>query len=167
MIVGEGTVISPVARIHGAERIKIGRNCRIDDFVVLSAGEGGIEIGDHVHIGAHCLLVGAGRIELHDYSGLSGRVSIYSASGDYRYAGCSGSPCDPDQPLGPIVRPVVVGRGAVVGAHAVIMPGAVIGAGAAVGAHALVLGTLDCNGFYKGQEPARKAMNRRWPGGTP
>ena len=39
-------------------------NSRIDDFCVLSAGEGGIEIGDYVHVAVFCMLIGAGKIKL-------------------------------------------------------------------------------------------------------
>ena len=63
--------------------IVIGNNVRIDDFVVLSAGQGGIEIGNYIHIAVFSSLIGAGRIALSDFCNISSRVSIYSSSDDY------------------------------------------------------------------------------------
>lgn len=76
-------MISDKASIYGASRIKIGSNVRIDDFCVLSAGEGGIDIGNYVHIAVFALLIGAGKITVSDFAGVSSRVSIYSSNDDY------------------------------------------------------------------------------------
>ena len=51
---GKNVKLSTKASIYGAEHISIGDNARIDDFVVLSAGPGGISIGRNVHIGVMC-----------------------------------------------------------------------------------------------------------------
>src|SRR3954470_8427686 len=80
---GDYVAIDPTVRVIGAERVSLGSNVRIDAFVVLSAGAGGITIGDYVHIGAHAFLAGAAPIRIEDFCGLSGRVSIYSSSDDY------------------------------------------------------------------------------------
>jgi len=77
--VGEEVKVSTKASIYGASRISLGAHSRIDDFCVLSAGEGGIQIGRNVHIAVMCSLIGKGRIELQDFAGLSSRVCIYSA----------------------------------------------------------------------------------------
>ena len=47
---GSNVLISDKASIYGANRIQIGNNVRIDDFCVLSAGDGGIYIGNYIHI---------------------------------------------------------------------------------------------------------------------
>ncbi|MFB0769890.1 hypothetical protein ACEU5N_19765, partial [Aeromonas salmonicida] len=47
---GENVKISDKASIYGANKIKIGSNVRIDDYCVVSAGEGGINIGSYIHI---------------------------------------------------------------------------------------------------------------------
>ena len=80
---GRGVSLSRKASIYNAANIEIGDFSRIDDFCVLSAGEGGIFIGRHVHVAIYCSLIGNGMIELGDYSGLSSRVSIYSSNDDY------------------------------------------------------------------------------------
>lgn len=121
--VGKGTVISPLASFHGQQRIKIGSNCRIDDFVVISAGEGGIEIGDNVHIAPHCILVGGGKITISNDCQLSGRASIYSSSGDLKYLGESGSPTMLGEREKAITADVTMMAGCILGVGAVLMPG--------------------------------------------
>lgn len=66
--VGEHVMLSYKASFYGVERISRGSHVRIDDFCVLSAGVGGVEIGNYVHIAAASLLLGAGKITMHDYS---------------------------------------------------------------------------------------------------
>ena len=58
---GENIKISDKASIYNAENISIGNNVRIDDFCILSAGEGGIEIGSSVVRVKQVELVGIGR----------------------------------------------------------------------------------------------------------
>ena len=67
---GVDVKVSDKCSIYGAGRITIGSHVRVDDFCVLSAGEGGIVIGDHVHVAVFASLMGAARIELCDFSGL-------------------------------------------------------------------------------------------------
>jgi len=68
--IGVNVLVSDKASIHGASRIALGNHVRIDDFCVLSAGEGGIRIGSYVHVACQCTLIGKGRIELEDFSNL-------------------------------------------------------------------------------------------------
>jgi dTDP-4-amino-4,6-dideoxy-D-glucose acyltransferase len=135
--VGTNVRIDAAARFYGAERIEVGSHTRIDAFCVLSAGEGGIRIGDHVHIAALGFMAGAGRIELEDFANISGRVSIYSSNDDYSGATLTG-PTVPDDLKGVEVAPVRIGRHAIVGSGSVILPGVTIGEGAAVGALSIV-----------------------------
>src|SRR5258706_4530547 len=81
--VGQNVKISDKASFHGIGKISLGNNVRIDDFCVLSAGIGGINIGNHVHIAVGTSLIGSGKITIADFSNLSSRVSIYSSSDDY------------------------------------------------------------------------------------
>jgi galactoside O-acetyltransferase len=135
--VGHNVQIDSTARFYGASRISIGSNVRIDAYAVLRAGDEGISIGDHVHIDAFVLLTGAARIELHDFSGLSARVSIYTSNDDYHGDGLTG-PTVPDEFRKVTNAPVIIGRHAVVGAGSVILPGVTISEGACVGATSLV-----------------------------
>ena len=56
--IGKNVRISDKASIYGAQGIAIGDNVRIDDFVVLSAGAGGIDIGNYIHIAVFSTLIG-------------------------------------------------------------------------------------------------------------
>ncbi|HRY18198.1 MAG TPA: acyltransferase, partial [Candidatus Competibacteraceae bacterium] len=81
--IGKEVFISNKVSLYKCSKIQIGNNVRIDDFCVLSAGEGGIKIGDYIHIAPFCSIMGAGKIEMENFSGLSSKVSIYSSSDDY------------------------------------------------------------------------------------
>lgn len=134
---GADVRIDAAARFYGAGRIEVGSHTRIDAFAVLSAGEGGIRVGNHVHIAAHGFIAGAGQIELEDFANISGRVSIYSSNDDYTGATLTG-PTVPDELKNVEVAPVRIGRHVIVGAGSVILPGVTIGEGAAIGALSVV-----------------------------
>jgi dTDP-4-amino-4,6-dideoxy-D-glucose acyltransferase len=134
---GEHVTIDPTARIIGAERISVGSHVRIDAHTVISAGSGGIAIGDHVHIAAHAFIAGAGRIEIHDFAGISGGARLYSSNDDYSGEYLTG-PTIPGDLTNVHSAAVTVGRHVVVGAGAVILPGVTLGEGSAVGALSLV-----------------------------
>jgi galactoside O-acetyltransferase len=147
--VGNGVQISEKASIYGASRISLGSYSRIDDFCVLSAGDGGIFIGRNVHIAVMCSLIGRGRIEVHDFCSLSSRVSVYSSNDDYNGAYMT-NPTIPEEYTQVDDRDVVLGRHAVIGSGTVILPGVTIGEGTAVGALSLVNRPLEPFGLYAG-----------------
>lgn len=156
---GEDVKISAYARIYGAERIRIGNHVRIDDFCILSAGAGGISIGDYVHLAPYAFLVGHAAIDLEDYSGLSWQSGIFSSSDDFSGRWMT-NPTLPEAYRKPQHAPVRLQRHALVGAGSLILPGVTIGEGAAIGAQSLV--TKDCDPFkiYLGI-PARPIKARR------
>lgn len=157
--VGENVCLSRHASIYGAGRISIGDNSRIDDFCILSAGEDGIEIGRHVHIAAMTTLMGRAKISIGDFSGLSGRVSVYSSSDDYSGEFMS-NPTVPAEFTRVDHRPVQIGRHVLVGCGSVLLPGSVLQDGVAVGALSLVMGHLEGNFIYSGV-PAKRLKPRR------
>ena len=67
---GNDLHISDRAAFYGCANIALGSNVRIDDFCVLSAGQGGIAIGNHVHIAVYSCLIGKGKITLSDFCNL-------------------------------------------------------------------------------------------------
>lgn len=159
--VGEDVKVSAKASIYGASRISLGAHSRIDDFCVLSAGEGGIQIGRNVHIAVMCSLIGKARIELHDFAGLSSRVCIYSSSDDYSGESMT-NPTVPEAFTHVDHRPVVLERHVIVGSGSVILPGVTIGEGTAVGALCLVAKDLEPFGIYAGSPLKRvKSRSRR------
>ncbi|MFN3630458.1 MAG: acyltransferase [Casimicrobiaceae bacterium] len=157
--VGRRVRISDRASFHGAARISIGDDTRIDDFCVLSAGEGGIHIGRHVHIAVFCALIGAERIDLDDFSGLSSRVSVYSSNDDYSGAAMT-NPTVPAAFTRVTRAPVHIGRHVIVGSGSVILPGVTLHEGAAVGALSLVRRDCEAFGIYAGA-PARRVGERK------
>ena len=111
---GKNVLISNKTSIYNAKNITIGNNTRIDDFCILSAGEGGIEIGDYVHIACYSSLIGKGKIQMNDYSGLSSRVSVYSSSDNYDGEYMT-NPCLPKNVVNTIHKDVVIGKHVVIG----------------------------------------------------
>jgi len=156
---GSGVQLSDKASVYGAARIEIGDNTRIDDFCVLSAGEGGISIGKHVHVAVYTSLIGAGRIEIRDFANLSSRVSVYSSNDDYSGEYMT-NPTVPAEYTNVTRLPVIIGKHVIIGSGSVILPGVTLQAGAAVGALSLV--TSDCDGFgiYAGV-PAKRIGDRK------
>ena len=156
--VGENVTVDPTARLIGISRIAFGSNTRVDAFCVLSAGEGGIQLGSHVHVAAHAFVAGAAPIVVDDYAGLSGRVSVYSSNDDYTGGALTG-PTVPDELRNVTSAPVHIGRHCVVGAGSVVLPGATLATGATVGALSLVRGEIPEFEVWAGI-PARRIGER-------
>lgn len=146
---GKNVLISDKASIYGAEHISIGDNSRIDDFCILSAGEGGIDIGKHVHIGCYSSLIGKASINIGDYSGLSSRVSIYSSSDNYDGEFMT-NPTIPEPYRNTTHDLVLIGDSSVIGSGCVVLPGVVIWKGCAFGALSLIKGVYLGNQIYAG-----------------
>lgn len=156
--VGENVQISDRATFYGAERIEIGNNVRIDDFCVLSAGAGGISIGQHVHIAVYSSLIGAGKITLGDFCNISSRVSVYSSSDDYSGASMT-NPTLPRCYTGVTDADVLFGKHVIVGCGSVILPGVTLEEGVAIGALSLVKEQCEAFGIYAGN-PVRRIKER-------
>jgi acetyltransferase-like isoleucine patch superfamily enzyme len=157
--VGRNVKVDATVRIYGANRLRLGDDIRIDAYSVISCGADGIVIGNRVHLGAFVFLAGAARIELGDFSGLSGRTSIYSSNDDYLGDALTG-PTVPDELRKVTSAPVVVGRHAIVGAGSILLPGVTVGTGAAVGSLSLVNRDVDELAIVAGT-PARRIGDRK------
>lgn len=135
---GSGVLIDRSVRLVSPERISIGNNVRIDCFSVISAGSDGISIGSNVHIASGCYIFGGGgEVVLGDFSGLSSRVTVFTATDDYT-SGALTNPTVPIEFRNVQKGKVLVGRHAIIGCGSTLLPGIVIGYGAAVGAMSLV-----------------------------
>jgi dTDP-4-amino-4,6-dideoxy-D-glucose acyltransferase len=157
--VGNNVMLSDKAAYYNCQNIRLGNNVRIDDFCVLSAGEGGISLGNYVHIAVYCSIIGHAKIVLDDFAGLSSRVSIYSSSDDYSGTALT-NPTVPVKFTNVQHAEVKIGRHAIVGAGSVILPGVTLEEGVAIGALSLV--TKDCQSFgiYMGI-PAKRINGRK------
>jgi acetyltransferase-like isoleucine patch superfamily enzyme len=156
---GHNVQISDRASIYGAGRICLGSNVRIDDFCVIAAGEGGIKIGNYVHIAVGSSVIGAGKITISDFSGLSSRVSIYSSSDDYSGASLT-NPTLPNEFRRVINAPVYLDKHVIVGTGSVILPGVRLEEGVAIGALSLVTQHCQAFGIYAGT-PAKLIKDRK------
>lgn len=134
---GTNVLISKKTSLYNPSNIEIGNNVRIDDFCVLSAGKDGISIGNNIHIGCFCLLVGAAKITLKNFSGLSSRVSIYSSTDDYS-GNFLTNPTVPIDLRNVSSKPVTLDEHVVIGASSVILPGVHLQEGVAAGSNCLI-----------------------------
>jgi acetyltransferase-like isoleucine patch superfamily enzyme len=157
--IGENVKISSITSFYNCKNITIGNNVRIDDFCVLSAGVGGIFIGDYIHIAVGSTLIGAAKIVLKDFCNISSRVSIYSSSDDYSGAFMT-NPMIPSNFTNVFSKEVILEKHVIIGAGSVILPGVNLGVGVSVGAISLV--NKDCKefGIYCGI-PAKKIKDRQ------
>lgn len=103
---GWGTTIDRYVTILGGNNVQMGQYCTINAYVHIW-GHQGVTLGDRVLVASH--------------------VSITSLTHDYTR-----------EDMRPIGSPVVIHDDVWIGAHAVIMPGITIGRGAVVGAGAVV-----------------------------
>lgn len=157
--VGRNTLISDKAVFYGAENIEIGENCRIDDFVILSAGKKGFKIGNYVHIACYALIIGKGRVVMDDFSAISSRVAVYSSSDPYDGTWMT-NPCIPEEFRRTYHKDVYIGKHVVVGAGSTVLPGASLPIGCAVGSMSLIRDTIyDPNTILAGI-PARFIKHR-------
>jgi acetyltransferase-like isoleucine patch superfamily enzyme len=132
--IGEASVIHRGAMLlpHGGF-IRIGRRCSVNPYSVLY-GHGGLFIGDHVRIAAHCVIVPAN----HGIALDAGPIA--------------------DQPL--TRKGIRIGDDVWIGAGVRILDGADIGDGCVVAAGAVVRGRLEPRGIYAGV-PARLLRMRQ------
>jgi len=153
---GENVLISRKCSIYNASAVSLGSNVRIDDFCILS---GRISIGSNIHIGPFCGLFGGKGIVLRDFSGLSARVTIYSESDDYTGEGLT-SPVIPDRFRVVKSALVEIGKHALIGCGALILPGGNLSEGSVLGAMSLLKTTTDPWHIYAGV-PAKMLKLRK------
>ncbi|PHS20748.1 MAG: galactoside O-acetyltransferase [Robiginitomaculum sp.] len=159
--IGTNVLLSRKVSIYGAEHIRLGNNIRIDDFCILSAGEGGISIGNYIHIACYSSIIGAAAITLSDYCNISARVSIYSSNDDYSGEYLT-NPMVPNKYTNVTHCSVYIGKHVIIGCGSVILSGTNIANGCAIGALSLVNKSLPEWGIYVGQ-PVKyiKARNKK------
>ena len=156
---GENIQISDRASFYGTHRISLGNNTRVDDFCVLSAGLGGISIGNHVHIAVGASLIGAGKITISDFCNISSRVSIYSSSDNYSGSAMT-NPTIPNEYTDVMHADIFFDKHVIVGSGSVILPGVTLEKGVAIGALSLVKKNCTAFGIYAGN-PVRRIKERK------
>ena len=143
---GKNVLISKYATFYDVKNINIGDNVRIDDFCILS---GKIKLGSNIHISAYTALYGKFGIFLDDYSGLSPKVTIFSATDDFSGNFLIG-PMVSAKYTNVISGEIIINKYCQIGACTVILPGVKIGIGTTVGAMSLITKNLEGWGIYAG-----------------
>jgi acetyltransferase-like isoleucine patch superfamily enzyme len=154
---GQNVRIYSGAKIVGAEFITLGDNVIIDDFVFIYA-HAPTTIGSHVHIASFCSITGGGELRMGDFSGLSSGVRVVTGSDDFLGGGLT-NPTIPAEFRKVSRDHVHIGRHAIIGSNAVLLPRSSVGEGSAVGAGSLVNRDLAPWGIYVGS-PARRIRER-------
>jgi putative colanic acid biosynthesis acetyltransferase WcaF len=107
-----------------------------------------LRIGDHVWIGEGAWIDNLATVEIGDSVCISQNAYVLTGNHDYR-----------DPRFGLRVEPVVIERGAWIGAGALVCPGARIGRGVVLTAGTVFSGVAGADGIYRGN-PARRVRER-------
>lgn len=138
--------IHPSTKIWHSDKVniygdcKIGRNCNIGAFVEIGPG---VIIGDNVSIAAFCFIPCGVTIE--DNCFIGPRVTFTND----KYP-----PSNRDN-----WEPIVIKKGASIGAGAIILPGVTVGENAMIGAGTVVTNNIDCDCRVAGN-PGRRVIPR-------
>lgn len=143
-----------------AKNISIGNNVRIDHGCMLSGGEKGIRIGNHIHIAAYVLLYGEGGIDIDDFVGISSRCAIYSASDDYSGRHLIGPIID-NEYLSVKREKIILNRLSSIGTNSTLLPGAVLKEGAVLGGHSMLARVIPDWEIWAGSPPKRIKMRKK------
>lgn len=164
-ILGPACRVSPTCTVRRPDEtadavlIRLGRDCTLLDnvrLVVADPGQfphTGLTLGDQVIVNVGCYLSGEGGVVIEDAVLLGPHVQVLSAGPGPERAEADGAP----PPLA--AAPVVIERGAWIGAGAIVLPGCRVGAGAVVGAGSVVASDVPPLAVVAGN-PAR-IMRRR------
>jgi acetyltransferase-like isoleucine patch superfamily enzyme len=155
---GRNVRIFSLARVVSPETVTIGSEVVIDDFVFLGAHRQ-LLIGNHVHIASHASITGGGECAICDFAGVSSGARILTGTDSFSGEGLTG-PTIPEQYRDVSRGRVVIGRHAIIGANAVVLPDVTVGEGAVVGAGGVVTRSLEPWGVYAGV-PVRQIASRR------
>jgi len=130
----------------------------IDDFTLIEGGNG-VKIGKFVHISCFSSIIGGGKLEMDDFSGISAGCRIITGSDDFSGKSLT-NPCIPLK-FRTIYRDGVVKicKHGLLGTNTVVHPNVTIGEGAVTGSNTLVSKDLEPWTIYVGS-PARKLKDR-------
>ena len=156
--------ISRFARFYNPANIILGPYVRIDDYAIVSAGEGEpnrIELQGFNHIGAGSMVFGSDGFIMGRYSSLSPAVVVMGASDDFSGRFLNGASL-PAKYRHLSRGRVVLGDFAIVGVRSVLLQGAVLLRGAALAANSLLLAERVIPEFeIWGGSPARFLATRQ------
>lgn len=135
---GRNVIIETGVDMFMPQNIAVSDFVFIDKNVVLNPLAGRLTIGRRIHIAVSAIISGAADIDLGDYCAIGAGAKIYSHSEAPVNGKRMSGPMIPESMKGTITAPITIGKDAVIGAGAVVLPGCTIGEGAVVGANSLV-----------------------------
>jgi len=124
---GKNVLISRKASLYSPSNISLSNNVRIDDFCILSPYNGYINIGSYVHISAYAALYGRMGIIMKDFSGISPRAVIFSASDDFSGNYLTPFPVLPYKYMKIYGGTVIINKYVIIGAGSIMLPNVTIG----------------------------------------
>ncbi len=155
--IGTHVVFEAGVRVWHPETIRLGDNVYIGhDAMLKGYHSGAITIGDDTWIGQRCFLHGAGGITIGAGVGVGPDVRVLTSTHDLARAKL-------DRPIlaAPLTfAPVVIEADADIGLGAIILPGVTVGRGAQVGAGAVVTADIPALTIAAGN-PARVLRTRK------
>ncbi len=186
---GERVRFGVGVKIYGAEYVRIGDDCWIDDYVIVTAGivadqgqsvyrkgnkyfqfrEGEVVIGERVHIAPFVQLQGHGGLQIGDNLTIAAGAKVYSLSHHHQDLGGNGASeivwkfvgLVPGEEQALICAPTVIESNAAVGLNSVVFPGSTIRHNSWLGAQSLLQGELPPDIIAMGV-PARIIKNRTY-----
>jgi len=134
--VSADALISRNAKFYNPRNIWIGDHVRIDDFCILSAGDGAatIDLQGYNHIAAGVMLYGGAGISVGKHCQIAAQSIVLSRSDDFTGRWLNG-PMVPDQFRLTTAARIVLWDFSILGARSTVMPGAELAEGAVLGAH--------------------------------
>jgi acetyltransferase-like isoleucine patch superfamily enzyme len=151
-------IIYPSAIIPVLSKVQIGEQSQIDDFTFLYAGNG-IKIGKHVHIAAHCSVIGAGYFEIGDYGAMATGSRVLTSTNDHR-GGYHMSAAAPREEQNIVSGKVIIGKDGFLGANVVVHPNVELAEGVVIGSNSLVLKSIKEPWTIWGGNPLRFIKKR-------
>jgi acetyltransferase-like isoleucine patch superfamily enzyme len=135
---GKNVLVGTGVELTMPRNIRVSDYVFIDHHVTLDAMLGEIVIGRRIHIAPYAIVAGGGGIVLEDYSAVGAFARIYSHSEAPVDGKRMSGPMIPENMKGMVTAPVRLGKDALVGTGAVVLPGVTLGEGAIVGANSFV-----------------------------
>jgi len=158
--VGANPSIHKSVLFFNPAKIVIGHHVRIDCLSMLSAGEQGIVIGDHVHIAAGAYLFGSGgKVVFEDFSSISSRVTLYTGTDDFLLGHMVG-PTVPEKYRRVTTGDVILRKHAAVGSGSIVMC-CTLGVGASIAALSFVKKNVPDFDIMSGSPAAKIGTRRR------
>lgn len=152
---GDGVVFEAGALVFHPENVEIGDDVYVGHYAILKGYyKNKLVVGSRSWIGQHCFIHAAGGVRIGQRVGLGPGARILSSTHEL--------PADPHAPImdGALrLAAVVLEDGCDIGVNAVILPGVTIGRGAQVGAGAVVAGDVAPGAVVAGV-PARTLRTR-------